>query len=289
MSVTNIRARFGLSFTGTSTREGASGTVSIGLGNQDQRITAATEGAVARFLIAPGETVEWDPMVHASLTAEVWTAGNAQVDTATAAGTASASGNITVTVTSTGMSGSPISLVVPITSGDTASQWATKVRTALSANTVIAGRFTIGGSGTSIVLTRKPIATFTAEGADVVFYAGNDASLNIGIADTGTTGITPASTSANTTAGVATAGFKLYGESVDFEGRSFIEMDRVYAFDVRSNSGFVAIGDGSASGVSCDLKSGGRLCFYDVDMTGLSLQAISDPVDVEICIAGSVD
>lgn len=284
--VTNVRARFGLSFTGTATREGTSGTVSIGLGNQDQRIATATEGAVARLLIAPGQTVEWDLANHADETVVSWTAGTAQVETATAAGTATASGNITVTVTSTGMSGSPRDVVVAIASGDTASQWATKVRTALSANSVIAARFTVGGSGTSIVLTRKPLATFEAEGEDVNFYPANDTSLNIGIADTGTTGITPASTSTGTTSGVATAGYKVYGEGVDFEGRVLNGMSEIESLDVRSNSGAVEVTDGSGFGVVMSMRTGGRACFYNVNADAISFAATTDPVDVEFCFAG---
>jgi precorrin-4 methylase len=287
MSVTNVRTRFGLSFTGTATREGASGTISIGLGNQDQRITDAAVGAVARLVIAPGKTVDWDALFHAADTADTWTVGNAQVETATAVGTASASGNITVTVTSTGMTGSPLAITVAIASGDTATQWAAKVRTALQANATIAERFTVSGSTTAIVLTRKPLATFAVVAENLSFYAANDASLNIGIA-AGSTGITAASTSANTTNGVATAGFQVYGETVDFEGRTVDEMDRIYAFDIKSRSGIVVVGEGSGTGVGFTMKSGGRACFYDVTMTTLSLEALTDPVDVEFCIAGSL-
>lgn len=287
MSVTNIRARFGLSFTGTATREGTSGTVSIGLGNQDQRITNASQGAVARLIIAPSEYVEWDPLNHAALTSETWTAGAAQVETATAAGTATASGNIGVTVTSTGMFSSPLTVPVAIASGDTATQWAAKVRTALAANGHIGARFAIGGSGTAIVLTRKSLATVEADGVEVNFYPANDTSLSIGIADTDTTGITPASTSANTTAGVATAGFKVYGEAVDFEGRPVLEMDQVWGFDVRNNSGQVTVSDASYEGLNVKLGNGGRACVYNLSMTGLGFAAGADPVDVEFCISGS--
>lgn len=288
MSVTNTRVRFGLSFNGTSSREGVSGTSSIGLGNQDQRIAIVTAGAVARLLIAPSTTVDWDILEHLASTADAWTAGTAQVETATAVGTASASGDITVTVSSSGMAGSPLAITVPITSGDTATQWAAKVRTALAATVQVAGRFTIGGSTTAIALTRKPLNTFVAGGESVPFYAGNDAGLNIAIS-AGSTGVTTASTSANTTAGVATAGFKVYEEGVDYEGKTMPTMDRIYALDIRSNSGDVTVGDGGADGVAFWLKSGGRACFYDAAIGGLSFQAIADPVDVSFAVAGTVD
>lgn len=118
--------------------------------------------------------------------------GVQQVETATAATTATAGGNITVTVTAAGMTGSPKAVVVPILIGDTATVWAGKVRTALAADVDISGFFNIGGSTTAIVLTRRDAAA-------------DDTTINIAIADTDTTGITPVVTSANTTAGVVGA------------------------------------------------------------------------------------
>jgi hypothetical protein len=118
--------------------------------------------------------------------------GTPQVETATAAGTATAGGNITVTVTAAGMTGSPKAVVVPILNGDTATVWAGKVRTALAADIDISGFFNVGGATTAIVLTRRAAAA-------------NDATMNLAIADTDTTGITPVVTSTDTTPGVAGA------------------------------------------------------------------------------------
>lgn len=122
--------------------------------------------------------------------AAVAKSGVAQVETATAAGTITGSGNATVVVTAAGMSGSPITLSVAVTNGDTAATWAGKVRDAMRADSRITALFVVSGSSTSIVLTR-------------IAKAANDATLNISL-DNGTcTGITTAATSANTTAGVA--------------------------------------------------------------------------------------
>src|ERR1043165_2207125 len=120
--------------------------------------------------------------------------GTAQVETATAASTTSGAGNVTVTVTSavsSALSGGK-AIVVALASGDTATVWAGKVRTALAADTDVNTYFNVGGSTTAIVLTARTAAA-------------NDTTLNIAIADTGTTGITPVVTSTNTTAGVAQA------------------------------------------------------------------------------------
>lgn len=130
--------------------------------------------------------------------------GTQQVETATAAGTASGSGNITVTITAAGMPNSPKAVVVAITSGDTPSVWAGKVRTALAADIDVSGFFNVGGSGTSIALTRRDAAA-------------DDATMNIAIADTDTTGITPVVTSTSTTAGVAGASVYARPFGVTFE------------------------------------------------------------------------
>ena len=115
--------------------------------------------------------------------------GTRQVETATAAGSATGNGTVNVTVTAAGLTGSPLLVPVTVTSGDTAAQWAAKVRTALRANSVIRSMFEVTGATTAIILTKW------AKAAD-------DATLNIAIAANGT-GVTDAATSANTTPGVA--------------------------------------------------------------------------------------
>lgn len=117
--------------------------------------------------------------------------GTAQVETATAAGTASSSNNVIATLTAANVIGSPIATTVAIVSGDTPTLWAAKVRTALASVTEISKRFTIGGTGASIVLTAKRAAA-------------NDSTLNLALANgSPSPGITAAPSSADTTAGVA--------------------------------------------------------------------------------------
>lgn len=119
--------------------------------------------------------------------------GQNQVETATVVGTINGNGNATVVVTSSGMTGSPITLAVPVLIMDSASGVATKIRVALNANAVIAARFTIGGTGAAITLTRSA-------------QVANDATLNVSI-DNGTcAGLTAAPTSVNTTAGILADG-----------------------------------------------------------------------------------
>lgn len=113
-----------------------------------------------------------------------------QVETATVVGSVTGSGNATVGVTALNMPNSPKTLSVAVLNLDTASQVATKIRTALAADADINNFFTIGGTGAAITLTTK-------------VAAGNDTTMNMSIANGTCTGLTAAPTSANTTAGVA--------------------------------------------------------------------------------------
>lgn len=113
-----------------------------------------------------------------------------QVETATVVGTITGSGNATVVITAAGMPNSPKTISVAVLNLDTASQVATKIRTALNADTDVSNFFTIGGSGADVTLTTR-----TAR--------ANDTTLNMSTANGTCTGLTAAPTSANTTAGVA--------------------------------------------------------------------------------------
>lgn len=115
----------------------------------------------------------------------------AQVETATVGvGTVTADpgGNATVTVTSAGMAGSPLAITVPLLLGDVTAVIATKIRAVLNATAIITERFTVGGTGATVVLTRTPAAL-------------TDGTLNIAIAPGTATGVTTVASSANTTAG----------------------------------------------------------------------------------------
>jgi predicted secreted protein len=99
-----------------------------------------------------------------------------QSERATAVGTITSSGDMTVTVTSDGMAGSPLAITVAVLDNDTPDMWAAKVRAELALNATIAARFTVGGSGPYIELTRivpaAPDATLNiAAGFDYVTVA----------------------------------------------------------------------------------------------------------------------
>lgn len=132
-------------------------------------------------------------------------AGTSQVETATAAGTVTLAGDALVTVTGAGIPGSPLVLAVPVDLGDTAAVWAGKVRTALAANAAITSLYVVSGATTGIILTR-------------ILAAANDATLNIALTNGTCTGITPAASSADTTAGVANFPALTAGDKITIAG-----------------------------------------------------------------------
>lgn len=166
-------------------------------------------------------------------TSTAWTAGSAQTETATAVGTitpSTGSGNATVVVTAPGMTNTPKTVSVPVLAGDTAATWAGKVRTALAADPDVSSFWTVGGSSTSILLTRKPFKTYTVNGAAINLH-GATIAANISL-DNGTcTGITTAATStegaATATAGVWVPelnGTDIFGDSVSVGGVRSLEI-----------------------------------------------------------------
>jgi hypothetical protein len=162
--------------------------------------TAQVETATAAGTITPGTaqvetatvvgTIAGTKQVETATVVGTIIAGTAQVETATAVGTITGSGNAEVIVTGALFPGSPITLNVPVTNTDTAATWAGKVRAALQTIDAITDYYTVGGAGAAITLTK-------------LTPAANDATLNISLNNGTCTGITPALTSANTTAGVA--------------------------------------------------------------------------------------
>jgi len=220
MDISQTRSFSGLRMVATPTASLVSNDVTIGIASTNTPIADVDTAFAARALIVGAASdLILDLADNDSTGTTAWTAGQAQVETATAAGTVTASGNATVIVTAAGMTGSPKTISVPVLNGDTATVWAGKVRTALAADTAVSALFVVDGLTTSIRLTRKPTATYAVGSASVPLYAANDSTLNISL-DNGTcTGITTAATSANTTSGILTAGvYLLDADGKDFEG-----------------------------------------------------------------------
>lgn len=159
-------------------------------------VTTGTEGLLVAFAFTKAKLQSIYITADEAMTVYTnATGGVRQIETATIVGTITTAGNATIVVTASGMSGSPITLSVAVALGDTAATVATKVRTALAANSTIAAFFVIGGSGADVVLTRAVVAA-------------NDSTMNLSSANGTCLGLTTESTSANTRAGVAAGAFQ---------------------------------------------------------------------------------
>ncbi len=264
---------YGLRSTATPTSTNVFNDVEIGVAQTQERFANANVIYSLRAVMAGTASTLSIDQETGVCTATAWVAGVAQNETATAAGTITASGNASVTVTSSGMTGSPLTISVPVVIGDTASVWAGKVRTALAENATIAARFVIGGTTTSISLAR----TQTTVGG-MSIYSANDATLNIALANGTCTGITAAPTSTNTTAGVATSGVTLYdGDGKDFEGNTLLSISSLYAYLVVLSSGDITFDDTYAA-TTVDLLPGKFLKSYNDGNSVSGNFIFSDPV-----------
>jgi hypothetical protein len=128
--------------------------------------------------------------------------------------------------------GLPLTVQVPIASGDTAATWEAKVIAALNANANFSSKFTtIGGGG--IIIQRKPRLLGGAE-----LYEAQQPALNISITNgTPSPGITPRNHSQTETAGIKTEGTIIFdGEGNDFEGNEITSCNILHG-ELIQNSG----------------------------------------------------
>ena len=116
--------------------------------------------------------------------------GTPQVETAVVVVTTVTAGNANFTLTASGMTGSPITTVVALAGGETATGVATKAAAAMNLDANITALFSVVAHGDDIVVTR-------------LIGAANDATLNLAYADDTSGGLTDDATSNDTTAGVA--------------------------------------------------------------------------------------
>ena len=261
MNLSNSRATIGLTTKATPTSTAVNGSVQLGDNPQTITFPDANVGySVRAFFAAGAPTFALALTTGHSTGSTAFVTGVAQVDTATAATTATGTGNITVTVTSAGMAGSPLAIPVAIVSGDTAAVWAGKVRTALAANATIADRFTVSGTTTAIVLTRKP-GQVLSDGVNTVnLFVANDSTLNIAIA-AGTTGVSAVVNSTDTTAGVVTSGVHVHdGNGEDFEGVAIPTCVPNAVLFANSGTNALEI-DGGGTLANLDIEGGSSILF----------------------------
>ena len=242
MTLTNPRATFGLNARTTPTKSGTSGTVQIGASNETVTLTNTKQVSFDAIIVGSGSDLVIDISDLDNTDSTAWTAGTLQVETATvvAASGATGNGNVTVTVTATGMTGSPKAISVALTTAahTSATLIATAIAAGLNADTAYAALFTATSSGANVITTRKVTNTYTLNGTSVPIRPAN-ITLNVAIA--GVLGITAATTSADTTAGVATAGAYVPDlDGNDFEGEASGGLTTVDAVYIKNASTSVA-------------------------------------------------
>jgi len=229
--ISDARATYGLQAAGIHTSSGVSGSVQIGTQQTQVRFPTADVAYSLRAIFAgTADNLVIDLTDCDTTGSTAFVAGTAQVETATitAASGATSSGTMTMVLTSAGMTGSPLNVPVALVTGThtTAALIASAARTALSANAVVAARFSIGGTGANIVLTRKPTSTRAVPTGTLNLYSANDTLLNLAIP--AGLGVTLAASSANTTLGVVSDGVKIYdGDGKDFEGDALIAVGTI--------------------------------------------------------------
>jgi len=272
-TISDCRAIYGLSALGTPTSTGVDGTVTLGVTQTTQRLADSDVAYSVRAIFAGiSDTLSLNLLTGSTSGSTAWVAGVAQVETATvtAASGITGSGNATVTVTATGMDGSPkaISVALTTTAHTTATLIATAIAAALNADTDYSAYFTATSSGANVITTRKPTSTFTVTGGTLNIYAANISDLNIAIANGTCTGITTEATSTNTTAGVASAGVKIYdGDGKDFEGVTLTTISTIRGLLFVSNSDSVDYQDVISDGATFKLGVGSIVQFVNPSVT----------------------
>ena len=240
MIISSALTNNGTSFTASPSSSLTSGRVTVGTSASQQAFTTADIGyAISTRLTTSSTTATLDIQSGVCTGSAAFVAGVAQVETATviAAAGATSSGNCIVTVTGSTLTGSPLAVTIPLTtSANTAILVASALASGLNANAAIAAKYSVASSGADIVLTVKADANGN--------YLANDGTLNIAIPSG--LGITAASTSTDTTAGVVSSGVQvLDGDGKDFEGVTLPSMARIYALEINVTSGSASATNGT--------------------------------------------
>lgn len=241
MAISSATAVYGMNCTGTFSDTGLqSGSVQIGPSQTGVPFTSATIGyGLKGELTTSGNTFVLDVQAG-SATGTSYVAGTAQVETATvvAASGCTSNGNCSLTFTSAAVTGSPLTVVVALTTAsNTATLVAAALAAGLAANTAIAAVWTVTSSGADIIFTR--IAD--ANGYKYANEAGTNLAIPSGL------GLTAAATSANTTAGVVTSGTSITvgGDGKDFEGVALSSIATLYGILVDVTSGSATASNGT--------------------------------------------
>jgi hypothetical protein len=176
--------------------------------------------------------------------------------------------------------GLPLTVQVPIASGDTAAAWVVKAKNALAANATVAANFDVTNTSTIINITRKPRLLGGAE-----LYEAQQPALNISIANgTPSPGITPRNHSQTEIAGIKTDGTIIFdGEGNDFEGNEITSCNILHG-ELIQNSGTEQVTVTLNSGDERIITPGGAMLNL---FPGDGLDVTDDGYEVEIENTGS--
>ena len=240
MAISAAQTITGSNCQGQATSALVTGIVQIGASQTAVQFPTADIGyAIGYEIVASAGTVTLDLQSGVATGSAAYVAGTAQVETATvtAASGATSNGNCSLTFTSAAVTGSPLTVVVPLTTAsNTATLVAAALAAGLAANTAIAAQWTVTSSGADIIATRKS----DANGYKYANESGTNIAIPAGL------GITAAPTSANTTPGVVSSGVRvLDGDGKDFEGVTLVSMARLYSLEINVTSGTAGAGNGT--------------------------------------------
>lgn len=276
MILSNVRFTHGLVGSAKPTYPKAASEQRLGM-TFNAALPATKIYAIEAIMLGSAPTLTLTFTTGVATTSTAWTAGNAQVETATivAAAGCTSNGTMTLVVVSAGMTTQNVAVALTTAIHTTATLIAGAARTALAANATIAARFTISGSGAAIILTRKPVANHSIAGVTVPEYAATDATLNLAI-PVGL-GITAAANSADTTAGVRTVGTYISGGAgKDFEGTTLAPITGTHGLLLKAESGTVS----TTGPVGVFVRNGGAVQHSN---------PTDPPVYVPLVITGATD
>lgn len=272
-SFTNAQAIFGLSAESEATGTRTTGSVVVGLPQTAIRFSDADIKAWSfRALFSdnsPGQKITFRCDGTSIVPDNPFVAGAAQEEYINGAGTISTAGNAKITVTSAGMTGSPKAVYFAVALSDTPTMWISKAKAALEADAIITERFSVSAFGARLTLTRKPLFTNEKVSPSLNYYASNDSTMNIAVANDTCAGITSVTTSTTQTNGVLTTGIKLLdGDGKDWEGNTIdANQGTVYAVLVENILGDTAFSNDE--GMSFYLVEGQKAFISGTDDQGL--------------------
>lgn len=296
MTLSQARATYGLSCRATPASPGASGSAQIGPSTTTVNLPGANLAYSLRCIFAgAGDLLGINLPTNDTTGSTAWVAGVQQVETqtVTAASGITGSGNATVTVTATGMTGSPKAISVALTTAahTTATLIAAAIAAGLNADTDYAAMWIATSSGADVISKRKPTATYTVKGETINIWRADVANHNIAIANGTCTGITTASTSTATTAGVASDGCYIVDNGEDFEGNALATIYSFHGVLLVNNGENVDVA-GTGGGTDSYSLHGDEILFrasasgYAATDTGLNFTA-QGSTDLTITVLGT--